>query len=60
MIDYQETDRDKAIADVLAVVRHPLAVMSVPDRETAYALAAYHDIRAADLLNFAVKRARQR
>jgi hypothetical protein len=58
MIEYQEHDRERAVRDVLATIRHPLAVMSVPDRECAYALAVYFHIDASDLLDAAVKRAR--
>jgi len=60
MIDYQEQDRERAVADVLAVLRHPLAVASVPDRECAYALAAFWEITTEELLDRAVKRMRDR
>jgi hypothetical protein len=60
VIEYQEHDRERAVRDILAILRHPLAVMSVPDREVAYALATYHTITTHDLLDAAVARARNR
>lgn len=50
MIDYQEHDREKAIRDVLSALRNRLVLMSVPDRNCAYALAYFHKITAEDLL----------
>jgi hypothetical protein len=49
-IEYQETDRERAVQTVLNALRNPLVLMSVPDREAASALAVYHAITAADLL----------
>ena len=58
MITYQEDDREKAIHDVMTMLRNPLLAMSVPDRETAYDLARFHKITGEDLLDLAVRRAR--
>lgn len=58
MIEYQEHDRERAVSDVLSALRHPLALMSAPDRECAYALSTFHRITADDLLDAAVRRAR--
>lgn len=60
MIEYQEHDRERAVSDVLSAIRSPLALMSVPDRECAYALASFHRITADDLLDAAVHRARRK
>ena len=51
--------RDQAIAKVLVILRNPLMLMSVPDREDALALAREHNITAEDLLRSALHRARQ-
>jgi hypothetical protein len=59
VIDYQEADRDRAVRDVLAVIRHPLAVASRLDRETAYELAKHFSITATDLLDAAAARMRR-
>lgn len=58
MLTYQEEDRERAVRDVMGFLRHPLAAVSVPDREVAYALARYHAVTAEDLLDLAVRRAR--
>jgi len=60
MIDYQETDRERAVRDVAALVRNPLAAMSVPDRENALALARHFRITAEDLIDATVAQARAR
>jgi hypothetical protein len=58
MVEYQENDREKAVRDVLNALRNQLALLSVPDRECAYALSSFHKITADDLLDCAVQRAR--
>jgi hypothetical protein len=58
-IEYQETDRERAIRAVLYALRSPLVLMIVPDREAASALAVYHAITAADLLDCATRLARR-
>jgi hypothetical protein len=57
-IEYQETDRERAVQAVLYALRNPLVLMSVPDREAASALAVHHAITAADLLDCATRRVR--
>ena len=55
-VEYQESDRGKAVRDVLYAIRNQL--MSFPDRECAYALSTFHKITAEDLLDCASRRAR--
>jgi hypothetical protein len=59
MVDYQEHSRPLALRDVLMLLRSRLGVMSVPDRECAYALVKYHKITVEDLLDLAVEQARR-
>jgi len=57
-IEYQESDREKAVRDVLYALRNQLMLMSLPDRKCAYALSTFHKITAEDLLDCAARRAR--
>jgi len=53
-----DTEREKATAAVLATLRQPLALLSVPMRESAAAMASKHSITATDLLKLAVQKAK--
>ncbi len=48
-----ELERAKAVYQVLVVLRNPLRMMSIPDREEAAMLAVKHNITALDLLGIA-------
>jgi hypothetical protein len=48
----------KAIRTVLRALNNPLVLMSVPDRELAFNLAAEYQVTAIDLLETAHGRAR--
>jgi len=54
----QLENRNKAIGKILYGLRHPLMMMSKPDREELTKLAIDHDISAADLLHYAANQAR--
>jgi len=49
---------DEALKKLLTVLRSPLMMMSLPDRQEALELAYQYDFSAADLLNFAIGKAR--
>lgn len=58
MIEYQEHDRERAVRDVARAIVNPLVLMSVPDRNCAYALCDFHKVTGEDLLTLAVNCAR--
>ena len=53
-----DEERRRAVAFVLNALRHPLMLISKPDREEAERLAALHNVTALDLLALASRRAR--
>jgi len=55
-LEYQEHDRERAIADVARMLRSPMLIASSPDRHVAIELAYFHKVTAAELLEHACER----
>lgn len=54
----REENRKASIRALLRVLRNPLILMSIPDREAAVKLAAQYQITAAELIEAAVEQVR--
>ena len=52
------TEREKAIRELLVMLRSPIMLMCRPDRENAYRLAREHNVTALELLDAATRAAR--
>jgi hypothetical protein len=53
-----EEAKSKAVRQILRALINPLVMMSVPEKELAFKLAAEYKITAQDLLEMALDRAR--
>lgn len=53
-------DKKLAVRVTLRVLRNPLMLMSIPDREQAVTLVKGHEITVADLIEVALEEARNR
>lgn len=53
-------EKTLVVRALLRVLRSPLILMSVPDREKAFTLATEHEVTALDLIEVATKEARNR